>query len=377
MVSFVALCWATQGCGAAVQPLDPSIADERVSLPDGEQRRYGAGTAYQHYTRGEILVERGDLALAADQFRAALSADPNDSYLHVRLAFILIELGESQQALRLIKKVLKWQPSNEFAWLALAEYHWSRDELEKAEAAARRAMRVEPSQTEAAVWLAASLRERGDEVRAAEILRRVVEVDPQSTDARLELGRSHLARDEHGAALEHLAGFVELRPHRADVIELLGDAHLQAGEPKHAADLYSLATSKDSANDDLRLKLIHLLLDLELDARAARHLRSLRPPAPDDFEGGIARVCLLARTDQIYRARSLLVSRQGVIPVEPKARLVLAELEILLERVDSARLILEKSSESWPSAFDAHRKRLLVELSDRRKESAPCGFLER
>ncbi len=367
---------AMLSCAPSGRPLDPSSADKTLGLPGEEYVHFGSATAYEHHIRSGILTERGDLVKAADELNMALAADPADFYLRIRLSLVLIELNKLKTAHRHIKKTLKWDPDNEYAWLALAIFHQARGDIAEAEAAARRAIRVEPRNHEAALWLASVYRNAGDNKRAAEILRHVADAAPKNADAQLELGEASLALGDYFEARRRLAVFTELRPYRADAIAKLASAHLMTDDHRIGANLLTLAVSKDPSNNELRIKLIRLLVDSGLMRRAALHLLSLRPLEPDDLKGGLRRVCLFARVDRPYHARSLLISHVGPRPEDPNARLVLAELEIQLGRLENAELLLKETDKKWTDEQLSHGKKLQNGLLNWPNGSMPCAFLE-
>ncbi|MCP4603159.1 MAG: tetratricopeptide repeat protein [Proteobacteria bacterium] len=364
------------GCRPTGRPLDPSVADEELNLPGEKHKRFGSAVGYEHQIRGDILAERGDFAGALNEFKLALGADPSDFYLRIRLASGLIKLGELSKAHRHIKKVLKWDSTNEYAWLALAEYHLAKNDTDEAYSAARRAMRVEPRSAKAALWLAGVYIDAEDSRRAGEILRRVIEASPSNAEARLKLGEVSLSLGDYLEARRQLAVFAEIRPHRADAIAKLASAYLKTGDPGSGADLLAIAVSKDQSNTKLRIQLIRLLIDLKQKNRAQRHLISLPPLKPDDTDGGLERACLFALADRPYHARELLLSHVGSRPKDTNARLVLAELEIILGRLENAELLLEEQETEWTDEQLNQRKQLQKRLSVWPDGSPPCTFLD-
>ena len=367
------------GCGAA------SYGDDRSQLESAYEdsyKRLGTPEAYAFYAYGELLVSQGDPEGALTYFVKAHKADSSDPYLRVRLAACYLELGKLNRAERLLEKAVNADPSDEYAWLTLARLHGARGDDAQKVAAATRAMREEPEYVAAALWLASEYEAVSDHRRAREILERAVYVegDMGHAEAHLALGKVSLTLGDLDVAQNHLTQYIELRPHRADVIAELSTAYLQAGEKTRSAELMALALSKDPSDVELRYRLIHLFLELGQHKKATHHLRSLPPVKTGDQREVVYRTCLLAKADRLYEARDFLVSQLGLPPENEEARIVLAELEGLLGRLEAAGLLLREnlsgeSGDFMKSELKTVTKQLLKRLESWPESWAPCSYL--
>jgi predicted Zn-dependent protease len=356
------------GCSKDHRLSNPTQADTRIDLPGGQSRKNGSVVAYEHYTRAELLELKGDFKGAVSGYRSAVTADPSDAYLRTRLAVALINIGQPNSARRHIDHVLSQDPANEYAWFAMAAFYHSKGINDKAEAAAMRAIRVEPELSETAIWLAELYLSRGEPLRAAELLRRVDEGEPLSAQANFLLGEVNAMLGNYREAQRQFTAFLEKRTDQAAKVVERARTTLLNADPQAAADLIELAISKDPTNADLRTTLIELLLDLGLRKRATLHVRSLPPLEPDNATKYIERSCLLARAGHAYEGRSLLVSYFGPEFENPPSRLTLAAIEILLERLETAKTLLDVPTESWSVKQINHKDYLLEQLELVRKK---------
>jgi len=361
------------GCGAAGPSLDPDRAEDELELPGDGEPRYGSFLSYEHAVRADLLRARGDLSGAAGELKQALVNDPDDFYLRARLASVLTELGSYEDARRQLRRAIAGEPTAEYAWLVLAELHLAEGESDQAEEAARRAIRVEPRCHDAELWLADRLRERGENERAAEVYGRIVESDPENAAAHLGLGEVSLELGKFEAAQEHLTAYLDLDRTSPEVVAELAQAHLEGGAAGRAIELLELAVSLEPRNEELRERLIALLVDERLDQRAVRHLRTLPPVTDDQDERLVRRSCWLARAGRPYLARALLVDAHGPAPASADVRLTLAEIELHLGRIEAATALLEMPCDECGVRERARRRALVQQVDSWPELPAPCA----
>lgn len=358
------------GCGSA-QPFGGELS--QLDYGDSYQR-LGDPEAYALYTQGELLDGQGDREGALAYFAQAYEIDEADPYLRVRLAQSYLELGKVNRARRLLEKAVNKDPTDEYAWLALARLHGARGDNAEKEAAATRAMRVEPMHIQSALWLAEEYQRTGDHRKAREILRRAVDTEGAKVyaEAHLALGEVSLILGDLEAAKNQLTRFVELRPHRADVIADLATAYLKAGEKTRSAELMALALAKDPSDVELRYRLIDLYFEMGQHKKATHQLRSLPTIDPGEVDAIVRRSCLFVRADRPYEGRDFLVSHLGKAPEDERAKIVLAEIEGLLGRLETAELLLGEEGDFSLELAD-QRKKLLERLAAWPKRWLPCS----
>lgn len=372
-VALTAVLLFSGGCRAFGGLPDPSRAEETLRLSGRGSGAMGSVSAYEKYTLAEVLYENGDLNAAIHAVDSALSYDPDDTYLAARLAVMLVEADELHRARRLILRVLSRDPMNELAWLALAMWHRKGGEHDKATAAAKRAIRVDPSSVDASLWLAGYKRSMGQNAYAAEVLSQAAERQPDNAEVQLALGRVRLDLGQPSAARRHFAKFLSLKSYRFDVVVDLARAHEKSGDRAGAADLYEQALAGDPTNDELRIRLIRILLDLNEMARAERHIHSLPPADPGDIPGVLDRARFLARAGDLYGARALLVNQLAEDPRNSEVILFLAAVEIRLGRLEAAELLLGEPGIPWSETERRCRISLQATLTRWPEAEPGCG----
>ncbi len=106
LICLVLLGVASTGCGPAPRTI--------VRIVDGVPRktRFVSPSAYLHYTRARIALERGLLDEATVELKNALIFDPDSPYLQTQLASVLGRRGRPAEALALVDVVLDAHPDD-------------------------------------------------------------------------------------------------------------------------------------------------------------------------------------------------------------------------------------------------------------------------
>ncbi len=339
--------------GGAVLDADEARRELVVSSDDDGGGASGSPLAYEHKLRGDLLRLAGEPEEAALHYRRALSADPDDFHLRVDLALALIELRQFEQAREEIAAAIDSDPTAEYAWISLAELRLALGEVEEAERAALRARRVEPGSREAELWLARLHLERGELRAAAELYRRAATADPSCGAAHRGLGRIAARDGDWAAAVRHLRIAVSLEPARGQTAAKLAEAALKSSDPAAACEVVEAVLAEGyelgASSEELREELVELLIADGRRNRALRHLRTLPEPPCGDLSAAGRRACRLERLGRDWSARERIVEAAGAAPADAPARLRLAEIELRLGRLETARLLLERFD--WPADF--------------------------
>jgi predicted Zn-dependent protease len=85
-----------------------------VRVVDGVplETRFVSPSAYLHYTRARIALDRGRLDQATTELNKALIFDPDSAYLQTQLASVLGRRGRPDEALALLDGVLESHPDD-------------------------------------------------------------------------------------------------------------------------------------------------------------------------------------------------------------------------------------------------------------------------
>jgi tetratricopeptide (TPR) repeat protein len=173
-----------------------------------------------HLMLGNVALDDGDFAAAADHFEAATHLQPNWADAHNNLGNAAAYLGQAQRAMAAYRRAIQLQPDLADAHYNLGVLLHAMNQLEDAIAELHAAIRLQPDHQPARVQLGAVLRDAGHLEDAAEQLETAVRLEPNDpialmnlADVQARLGRISDARTnfEHTIQLAELGGFDDLR----------------------------------------------------------------------------------------------------------------------------------------------------------------------
>ena len=183
--------------------------------------------AQKAYSRGQRAVSKGDSQYAMDQFRAALSIDPEFADAYNELGAVQVSLGNLAEAAGQFQKAVELVPDHRLALPNLCIVLASLQRYGAAEPVAVRALRIDPANTKLHFILAISLiAEQQDPDRALDHLQRAAAEIPSAhmvaAELLLKAGRTAEARN-------HLEEYLRSVPaddvHRPGVQALLDKLH--------------------------------------------------------------------------------------------------------------------------------------------------------
>jgi tetratricopeptide (TPR) repeat protein len=169
-----------------VRPPDP-VVDQLQLLTEGER---------VHLVRGRLAFASGRYQEAADEFAAAVAADPKSARALVNLGTALGQLGDLDAAIE--------------------QYE--------------RALAVDPDQLTAHFNLGSTLVEQGRATQAMPHLETVLESTPFDAQAHLLMARALVATGDAWASLEHFKRAAELDPANADAVTGGASALVRVGQ---------------------------------------------------------------------------------------------------------------------------------------------------
>lgn len=269
---------------------------------------------------GRRAESAGDLTLACERYRAAVTLAPRYPAAHLNLGACLEVAGDGDGALRAYEAVLAIDPGNAYANYNLGKLHFTRQSLLQAERYLREALVRRPHFPEAFTVLANLLDERGDAAGAAaafdaaiaqgaqdfgtwfqhglvliklnrkaeaeSALTRALTLDPANVEARGTLSGLYLERGDFAAAVPHLEAALQQRPDWPDGLNdyALALAHLHRFD--EAWDALARAIALAPEREDLYLGQLSVL---ERGGRIGETLelcraRRARAPERRDYE---------------------------------------------------------------------------------------------
>ncbi|MCU0863413.1 MAG: tetratricopeptide repeat protein [Planctomycetes bacterium] len=211
------------------------------------------------WQRAIQLCQHRRWAMAAQELRALLTAEPDHAPAHAMLAQVLAQQDELDAALQEARTAVGLQPDLDFAHGALAAVHWQRGELPAAATAIRAAIELDPDDVGHRATLAqiCIAQKRWDEALAA--ADDGLALSPEHTDclnlralALTKLGRRQEAADSVEASLAH-------DPDNPYTHQTRGYALLHRGDPRQALHHFQEALRRDPTLDGARAGLVEAL----------------------------------------------------------------------------------------------------------------------
>jgi tetratricopeptide (TPR) repeat protein len=183
--------------------------------------------AQKAYNRGQRAGLKGDSQYAMDQFRAALSIDPEFADAYNELGAVQASLGNVEEAAKQFQKAVELVPDHRLALPNLCLVLARLQRYGEAGPMAVRALRIDPENTKLHFILAISLiGEQQDPDRALDHLQRAA---PEIPEAHMVAAELLLKRGRPAEARNHLEEYLRSVPaddvHRPRVQALLDKLH--------------------------------------------------------------------------------------------------------------------------------------------------------
>lgn len=166
-------------------------------------------------TLGLTLLDEGDAAGAAEQFRAIVAVNSEYARGQVGLAAALSRAGDTAGARAAYAEALRIQPRNLVALVNSGLLEAAAGETDRAIATLRRALEVQPAELTARRRLVSLLVDLGRVAELEAEARALVQYAPGDADAHNVLGVALASQQRYGAAREAFAEAVRLDPAHA------------------------------------------------------------------------------------------------------------------------------------------------------------------
>jgi tetratricopeptide (TPR) repeat protein len=202
-----------------VRPPDP-VVDQLQMLTEGER---------VHLVRGRLAFASGRYREAADEFGAAVEADPGSARALVNLGTTLAQLGDMEGAAEKFEQALDIDPRQTTAHFNLASILVGRKMAAEAIPHLEVVVEDTPYDAEAHLLLARAQVATGDDFASLEHFRRAAELDPASEGAVLGGAAALVRLHQYARAKPVLEAGLERMPSSGAIAFALG--RLLAGSP--------------------------------------------------------------------------------------------------------------------------------------------------
>jgi predicted TPR repeat methyltransferase len=240
------------------------------------------------YESAKQRQEAGDFEAAAELYRAALEADPNDYRALNNLGVVLETLGHSGEAADAYRQALAIRPDLAAIHYNLGHLHQTRGEMEEAIACYQSALELKPEHVAARYNLGNALRDL-DRLEGAEAAYRVLlesespEDNPEFFKIPSNLGQVLCEQGRFAEAESAFRRALALQPNSAEEQANLGRCLARQGNPEAAKEAYERALALDPVQREAREGLAELhrnALSPEQAAAVYAELLKLAPGEP-------------------------------------------------------------------------------------------------
>ncbi len=236
--------------------------------------------AQQRTTSGDAKLSAGDPAGAADDYRAAIAADPKAFEARVNLGAALLKLNDAEGAVDVLESARKAKADAPQVLRNLGRAYMKLERWEEAASVLSDAIRVDDSHPDGPRLLGIAMHRAGRHSTAVPVLRRALEAKPQDLELLVELATAEIDAGETSAgrtvdrarkaaaqakdsrmrnelglllrrlgrnadALDEFRGAAKTDPTYTAAVANLGMALLEAGDAKAAAGTLATAAKQD------------------------------------------------------------------------------------------------------------------------------------
>ena len=201
------------------------------------------------------LLAAGNARGAANAYREALLAEPNDPQLHYNLSIALDQLGERAAELQELERAIQLEPELAVAHNQLGVLALQSNRTAHAEEEFKKAIASDPRYAEAQNNLGVLYHREGKDQEAATMYQQAIESDPKYTKALVNLA---LLLAEHGQVAQgeqQLRAAIQIDPSDAGAYTALGMIQGKTGRGSEAVESFRkvVALQPDSAEAYLNL----------------------------------------------------------------------------------------------------------------------------
>lgn len=269
-----------------------------------------------YYALGTLAQKSGRLDAAAEQFKAALNADPRFAFAALDLAQILSAQKRYSAVIFYLQKTLEAGPPQDSVELlrsALGMAYAQDGNFKQATETIKGVVSSHPGSAEAhfnlaTVYARQGLRE-GYEAAVEEFLT-ALRLDPHAAAARISLAKALLSLQRYHAALPYLEEYTRLQPRDYEGFHVLGTAYKEMGQFGQAKGALERAAELNPNSYDVRYDLGVVLAGAGEAEQGIAQLEAAERLNPDAPEAHYQLGQLLGKAHQMKLAQEELATFQ-------------------------------------------------------------------
>lgn len=336
-----------------------------------------------------ILLGRGDLRSAEEQYRAIVADDPKNFSARKALALFYNQTNRSAEAKAVLQEAIKVDQKDEQRYLALAQLLVSQKRFDQADKELKAGISEIPEAYQLRFARAELYRQTNQLDKARSQLEEIVDLDntgqyglrarnqlasmdliqrdssaankrisevlkenPRDNDALLLRARIALNAKQYANAIADLRSVLKDQPDSLEVIGLLAAAHTLNREPQLAKETYSNAVSKAAGNVNLRLAYAQFLARTGDIDSALKQLDDALQRNPKDARVILAKAEVEAAKKDWSAAEATTAKLKDIQPNHPFPSYRMGLVYLAQGKTDAGVAELEKSLALAPAAVE-------------------------
>ncbi|GAB4290242.1 MAG: hypothetical protein Kow0090_03260 [Myxococcota bacterium] len=231
---------------------------------------------------GDVLFKLKKFSMAARQYEAALTRNPDDADSIIGLATSWIEERNILQALQKLKDVQQKLDKDARIWYYIGVCNKELERYTDAEEALKTAIARDPNYLDPYLTLAKVLTTQGRDKEAQAVLGQAREISKESPEVAYGLAEIDLNAKETNKAIEAMAATLKSHPTYYKGYYLLGRAYLEGGYLEQAIESLNRAYEKQPNIEGLALAMGRTLYEMGDYKRAIEFLNRGVKELPDN-----------------------------------------------------------------------------------------------
>lgn len=314
--------------------------------------------AYYHAALAEIYEEQAIasgrpefMRHAIEEYKTALSADPNSPSLNDQLADLYFRTGQVAEAEATARGLLKTSPNDIDAHRLLGRLYLRR-------------------LSEAQNSVSSSSPNGNTLDQAIAEFQKIVALDPRSVEDRMVLGQLFTVKHQNEKAEEQFKAARDLDPDSEEVVLNLSRLYAENGDLAHAAKVIeAVPESERSPKMELALGAVYEQLKQPKDAVAA--YKRAADLDPDDGRTMAALAQALLKNNQLDEALQVYRKLSAADPEDASNLVHISEILRRQGKYDEALAAVKKAVKKDPDSLEAgYNEGLLLDVLGRYEESA-------
>jgi len=211
--------------------------------------------------RANQLLAAGNARAAANAYREALRADPNNPQLHYNLSLALDQLGDRTAEHQELEKAVQLDPDLAVAHNQLGVLALQKNQTAEAEQEFKKAIAGDPRYAEAQNNLGVLYSREGKDQDAASLYQQAIDSDPKYTKALVNLGLLLAQHGQIAQGEQQLRAAIQMNPNDPEAYTALGMIQGKSGRGGEAVESFRKVVALQPASADAHLNLGIALVD--------------------------------------------------------------------------------------------------------------------